>query len=78
MKRFVKEIVKVSIMIVLALIIILSGCKKDKGGCWDCKDAQGVFLQTVCADSEKEAFNNSGIINGTHDINTFRTFCKKQ
>lgn len=70
MKRF---------FIILVLGIVFCSCKKtDTSGCWECKDAAGNSLQTVCGDNEQEAFDKSGVIGGVHDINTFRQYCKKK
>lgn len=61
-------------------LIGLTSCKKESNsaGCWRCTDSIGNYLQTTCGDNEQDAFNKSGTIGGTHDINTFRTYCKKQ
>lgn len=67
------------IIFLLMIVIMAISCNKaDTGGCWECTDAQGNALETVCGSSEQEAFNNSGTIAGSHDINTFRQFCHKK
>jgi len=68
-----------ALFLLLALVSLTVSCKKtDESGCWECKDALGNPLQTICADNEQEAFDNSGTIGGTHDINTFRQYCHKK
>jgi len=67
------------LILIMFVASLASGCKKaDTGGCWECKDAQGNPVNTICADSEQDAFNNSGNINGVHDLSTFRQYCQKK
>ncbi|MBK7883027.1 MAG: hypothetical protein IPJ81_03845 [Chitinophagaceae bacterium] len=63
----------------ICIIALSTSCKKtDTGGCWQCEDNQGNLLQSVCGDSEQDAFNKSGNVNGTHTIENFRQYCKKK
>ena len=61
----------------LFLLIVFNSCKKDTA-CYECTDPQGNDIGTVCGTDEQDAFNNSGIINGTHNIDNFRKYCKKK
>lgn len=69
---------KKTLLVLIIGLVTATSCKKDKIDCWDCYDYSGNLIQTSCGTSEQDAFNNSGNINGVHDINTFRQFCHKK
>ena len=67
------------IFLILSLILfIVTGCKKEEEVCYECKDAAGNYLQESCGKDEQDAFDNSGVIEGVHDINKFRQRCGKK
>ena len=69
---------KKSIFLISFVLLASTGCKKDSQACYECKDAVGNSLQEVCGKNEQDAFDNSGIIEGVHDINKFRERCHKK
>ena len=68
---------KKTISLVSLLLVVLISCKKD-AVCYVCKDAAGNYLQESCGKDEQDAFDNSGLIEGVHDINKFRQRCSKK
>ena len=68
---------KISLLISFSLLV-LSGCKKESNVCYECRDALGNYLQEVCGKDEQDAFDNSGLIEGVHDINKFKQRCQKK
>ena len=65
-------------LILTSVLIIFISCKKEGSVCYVCKDASGNYLQESCGKDEQDAFDNSGIIEGVHDINKFRQRCSKK
>ena len=57
---------------------MVTSCRKEGEVCYECRDAQGTYLNDVCGKDEQDAFDNSGIINGVHNINIFRQYCLKK
>jgi hypothetical protein len=75
-----KELFKWILIGLISLVIFsMSSCTKDQAGsgCWTCIDNTGTTLQVICAGSEQEAFEKSGLINGVHTIANFRNHCSK-
>ena len=71
---------KKSLLGFICIIATIVSCKKtdtDAAGCWQCYDNQGSQLGSYCGNSQEDAFNKSGNINGVHDISNYREFCPK-
>jgi len=66
------------LLILFVILIVIQACKKEGDVCYECKDAQGNYLQDACGKDEQDAFDHSGIIEGVHDINKFRQRCTKK
>ena len=66
------------IFLLSLILLILTACKKDGEVCYECRDALGNYLQESCGKDEQDAFDNSGVIEGVHDINKFRQRCSKK
>jgi len=69
---------KTKIFLLSFIFIMSTGCKKEIEVCYECRDSLGNYLQDVCGKDEQDAFDQSGVIEGVHDINKFRQRCQKK
>jgi hypothetical protein len=76
MKRFLL------IVAIVAVAGSINSCKKSSSEtiCYQCRDAAGNDLMSMCGTSIEDAYNMSGkpLINGTNNIDTVKKYCPKK